>query len=233
MFSRLVWQQQIPKSTEFDDVYFSLENGLEESSYVFIQHNRLISRFEQMPQQGIFTVGELGFGVGLNFLNTARVFCHHAPDRASLNFVSFERYPVTVGDLQTALQPWQAHFRPLLDTLLEQYASLKNGLNIFELIPQCIFLYLYIDDVTKGLAHITMPQQVDAWYLDGFSPAKNPQMWQKELFEQMVKHSKSQATFATFTSAGWVRRNLEAAGLIVEKAPGYGQKRQMSFGYLK
>ena len=233
MFSTLSWQQQVPKSTQFDDVYFSLENGLDESFYVFIQHNQLVSRFKQMSQSQIFTIGELGFGVGLNFLNTAQVFCQHTPEDGCLNFISFEQYPVLVADLQRALQPWQTYFPQLIIPFVEQYISLTNGLNILELISQRIYLYLYIGDVTEGLANIVPPRKVDAWYLDGFSPAKNPQMWQKELFEQMIKHSKSQATFATFTSAGWVRRNLETAGFIVEKAPGFGKKRQMSFGYLK
>ena len=233
MFSPLGWQQQIPKSAQFDDVYFSLENGLDESFYVFIQHNQLVSRFKQMPPQGNFTIGELGFGVGLNFLNTAQVFCQHAPKDCCLNFISFERYPVNLVDLQCALQPWQTYFSQLFTSFVEQYSLLRNGPNVFEIIPKRVYLYLYISDVAEGLANIVLPQKVDAWYLDGFSPAKNPQMWQKELFERMVNHSKSQATFATFTSAGWVRRNLEITGFIVEKAPGFGKKRQMCFGYLK
>ena len=233
MFSTLAWQQHTPKSVQFDDIYFSLENGLDESFYVFIQHNQLIPRFKQISPSQTFTIGELGFGVGLNFLNTAQVFCHQAPKNTGLNFISFERYPVTVADLQRALQPWQTHFPHLLAPFIDQYSLLKNGLNIFELIPNQVRLYLYIGDVTEGLVNVVLPQKADAWYLDGFSPAKNPQMWQKELFEQVVKHSKSQATFATFTSAGWVRRNLEAAGFSVEKAPGFGKKRQMCFGYLK
>lgn len=230
----LEWREGLPYSADFEDVYFSAspenpQHGLAETCHVFLQHNRLLPRWQALPtaQPSHFIIIETGFGSGLNFLAALRLWRQTAPAEARLHFVSVEIAPFRAEDMQRA----HAHFPELAEysqALLLQYRLLQPGINHLELTAYGVSLTLYIGDAANYLPQLNL--HADAWFLDGFAPSKNPQMWQPFLFEAMARCAQPGTTFATFTSAGVVRRGLQAAGFQVEKTPGYGAKREMIFG---
>lgn len=226
-------QQGTPESSLFDDIYFSRKDGIAESTYVFIQHNDLPARFSQLTEHEQFLIAETGFGSGLNFLLAADLFLRTAPKNAHLYFVSFEKYPLKYADLAKILNYWP-QFNPLAERLLRQYPPLVPGLQRLHLHPQ-ITLDLYFADVNDALPEWASmhTRRVDAWFLDGFAPQKNPQMWQPELFPAISVSMANHATLATFSATGDVRRGLIRAGLRIKKAPGFGKKREMLFGSIQ
>lgn len=221
----LEWRNNQPYSTIFDDVYFSSDNGLLETEYVFIAGNDLINRWHTL-EGNRFSIAETGFGTGLNFLCAAKHWLESAPAEAKLIFTSLEKYPLNGADLQQSLQHWPA-LKPLSDALLLNYETLLAH-GTCTLFNQRIQLNLRIGDAVSELGKINT--KADAWFLDGFAPSKNPDMWQAPLFAQMARLSHSQTSFATFTSAGMVRRALTTAGFNVIKKPGFGKKREMIYG---
>ena len=227
--AQLDWLDGQPVSVAFGDVYFSRSSGLDETRHVFIRHNQLEERFGAMPAQGQFCIGETGFGTGLNFLCAWQHFLQHAPDTARLHFISTERYPLSRADLQQALALWP-ELAAQAEQLLQQYDVLTGGWHRFVLEQGRIMLTLLIGDVLETLPQLDA--RIDAWFLDGFAPSKNPDMWQPALFAQMARLSAPGTSFATFTSAGFVRRGLKEAGFAVRKVAGHGQKREMSCGEL-
>lgn len=222
----IAWRDGQPYSTAFDDVYFSSDDGLLETEYVFIQGNALVSRWQLLSGSN-FTILETGFGTGLNFLCACKAWLEHAPANTVLHFTSVEKYPLSCTDMHKALQHWPA-LQPIADALLMQYETLLNT-GTATLFNHRIRLQVLFGDATACLSKLDT--KADAWFLDGFAPAKNPEMWQQALFEQMARLSHSQTTFATFTSAGIVRRGLATAGFKVNKQPGFGKKREMVNGY--
>lgn len=221
----LAWKDGLPYSSKFQDVYFSSDNGLLETEYVFLQGNDLQMRWQQ-SDLAQFTIMETGFGTGLNFLCAAQLWLAHAPQHAVLHFVSVEKYPLSLADLTAALALWP-QLTALSTPLLNQYPALmhKQTISLYE---HRVQLTVHIGDATAQLAHIN--NVADAWFLDGFAPAKNPDMWQADLFHEMAAHAHSDTTFATFTSAGDVRRALISAGFQVSKRTGFGKKREMLYG---
>lgn len=228
-YADLVWDEQgQPISTEFDDVYFSKASGLEETEYVFLKHNQLFDRFKQLKDHDFFVIGETGFGSGLNFLCSWRLFEQIAPTNTTLHYISVEKHPLTKDDLTQALSLWDdlAEWR---DALLEQYVAVHEGYQRFVFANGRVVLTLLVGDVHAQLPLLNAT--VDAWFLDGFSPAKNPQMWTDDLFKQLARLSKNDTTLATFTSAGFVRRGLTEAGFAIDKDIGFANKREMLFGH--
>jgi tRNA 5-methylaminomethyl-2-thiouridine biosynthesis bifunctional protein len=224
----LRWQDGQPFSEHFGDVYFSRDSGLDETRHVFLQHNRLRERWASLSQPH-FTIAETGFGTGLNFLCAWQLWRETAPASASLHFVSLERYPLTPDDLQRALALWPSLAHET-GQLLAQYNLLSPGWHRLHFDGGRVCLTLVIGD-----ALICLPQMhasVDAWFLDGFAPARNPEMWQQTVFDQMARLSHRHTTFATFTSAGIVKRGLQQAGFTVHKTAGFGKKREMLCGEL-
>ncbi|MES2501100.1 MAG: tRNA (5-methylaminomethyl-2-thiouridine)(34)-methyltransferase MnmD [Pseudomonadota bacterium] len=216
--------QPQPYSTIFNDVYYSSDNGLLETDYVFLQGNHLKQRW-QMLSSNSFTIIETGFGTGLNFLCAAQLWLQIAPQNALLHFISTEKYPLSLQDMTAALQAWP-ELNHLSQPLLAQYeAAHKQSIQLFD---DRVRLRLLIGDATDTLSITTT--SADAWFLDGFSPAKNPDMWQPALFAQMARLSTNSTTFATFTSAGMVRRGLQTSGFQVNKQTGFGKKREMLNG---
>ena len=171
----LDWKgDQVPVSKQFDDPYYSLDNGLHETQHVFLAANGLPDRFKDG-----FSIAELGFGTGLNFLTTLQLV-DGWPDL------------LRTGKLKTA------------------------DMNLLLII---------------GDARETVPQwkgRADCWYLDGFSPAKIPELSETDLLSEVYSHTETEGTAATYTAAGYVRRNLVDAGFKVERAKGYGRKRHMT-----
>ncbi|PTY36352.1 hypothetical protein BGP77_03340 [Saccharospirillum sp. MSK14-1] len=212
-----------PRSARFDDVYFSAAGGLDESRYVFINHNRLAERFAALPEYGQFTVAETGFGTGLNCLAAWQLFQQLAPATARLTFISTERYPLSAKQIDTALAQWP-ELAPLRHTLVRQYPARFEGFHSVELADNVDLLLLF------GDANVTLSELnagVDAWFLDGFAPAKNPDLWQPTLFDAMARLSRPNASAATFTAARRVRDGLSGAGFQVERVKGFGRKRDM------
>lgn len=225
-FANIQWKNQQPYSLDFDDVYYSSDDGLAETNYVFIQHNQLSQRFTQLNKNR-FTIIETGFGTGLNFFCAVQHFLAHAPSHATLQFISIERYPLTTDDFIKSNRYWFV-FEQMVNQLASTYIQLKEGLNKLSCCDDRIQLDLWIGDVNHVLAQINTA--ADAWFLDGFAPSKNSDMWSETLFQEIARLSETNTTFATFTSAGEVRRHLQAAGFNVRKAAGFGKKREMLYG---
>lgn len=239
----LQWSDDgVPQSAHFGDVYFSRSDGLDETRHVFLHNNQLAERWRQLPAatDGTFTIAETGFGTGLNFLAAWQLWRELAPPHYRLHFVSVEKFPLTREQITTALAPWPELAEPG-EQLLKAYPPLLRGSH--RLCFDNVTLDLIFADAIEGLRELldtSHPQQVaqqgakvDAWFLDGFAPASNPEMWSDELFQLMALNSRPGSSFATFTAAGFVRRGLAAQGFAVRKMPGWGSKREMLAGQLE
>ncbi|MFQ2630055.1 bifunctional tRNA (5-methylaminomethyl-2-thiouridine)(34)-methyltransferase MnmD/FAD-dependent 5-carboxymethylaminomethyl-2-thiouridine(34) oxidoreductase MnmC [Aeromonas caviae] len=232
--ARLDWNEAgTPVSSEFGDVYFSNDNGLSETRYVFLQQNRLPERFSHHDSDS-FVIGETGFGTGLNFLATMAVFLEQAPlsgNGSRLHFISVEKYPLTQADLRKALAAWP-ELSHLSQDLIDQWPLPVSGCHRLLFADGRIRLDLWFGDIKEMLPQVPHPATglVDAWYLDGFSPAKNPEMWTQDLFDDLARLARPDATLSTFTCAGFVRRGLIAAGFAMKKVKGHGSKREMLAG---
>ncbi|MDO4450267.1 MAG: FAD-dependent 5-carboxymethylaminomethyl-2-thiouridine(34) oxidoreductase MnmC [Moraxella sp.] len=213
-----------PISTLFDDVYFSKTGGLAETDYVFLQSNHLPERFANLQPNQSFIIMETGFGTGLNFLATCQLWQRVAPPSARLYFVSTEKYPLTKDDLRQALAVWQnddnAH---IIHALIQNYPLALAGCHRLHF--GNIVLDLWFGDALESFK--LMHAKADAWFLDGFAPAKNGELWSDDIFNQIKYLSKPNATLATFTSSGAVRRALQGIGMNVQKIKGFGRKREM------
>ncbi len=211
----ILWRENgTPVSARFDDPYYSVEDGWAETRHVFLAGNDLPGRLAPG-----FRVAELGFGTGLNLLALAAV----AP--CPVRFTSFEAFPLALGDIARAA----ARFPGLAPQAEALQAAYRPEGGLFRVGPVEVELIL-------GDARDTLPRwtgRADAWFLDGFAPARNPELWSADLMEEVARHTAPGGTFATYTSAGAVRRALAAAGFAVEKRPGHGRKREMSTGRLR
>lgn len=231
-----------PFSKKFDDVYFSKQDGLQESHYVFLQHNQLAERWSSLDQNDDtnFVIAETGFGTGLNFLNAWQLWQQTPTDNHHLTFLSVEKYPLNRTEISQALAVWP-ELSELANQLLEQYPCPSEGVHFLSF--GNVSLKLFIGDINNAYEAWLCPKRtnsetsqsttgcVDAWFLDGFAPSKNPDMWSDSLFTNMTKLSHNQTSFATFTCAGKVRRGLEAAGFTTQKTKGFGYKREMLSGH--
>jgi tRNA 5-methylaminomethyl-2-thiouridine biosynthesis bifunctional protein len=220
----LDWQDGQPVSRRFGDVYFSRAGGIEETRHVFLAGNRLPERFAALASGSVFVVGETGFGTGLNFLCAWQLFQRSAPLGARLHFVSTELYPLRTEELDAALRLW-----PELDAhrqgLMRQYRVPAPGWHRFAFDRGRVHLTLLVGDARHTLNRLQ--GHADAWFLDGFSPAKNPELWEPALLCTVAERSRAGATAATYSCAAGVRRALAAAGFSARKAAGFGAKREM------
>ena len=228
-------EQGTPVATDFDDVYFSNQNGLAETRYVFLENNNFPHRLLDC-QSPSFVIAETGFGTGLNFLATWQAYNqlkeqHPSVSLPTLYYISTEKYPLTRDALQQALTHWP-ELQHLSDALIKQYPPSLGGCHRLVFAQGNIILDLWLGDVHESLPQmsVTTTGHVNAWYLDGFAPSKNPQMWTQTLFDNMARLSAQDCTFATFTAAGIVKRGLALAGFTVEKRKGFGHKRDMLAG---
>ncbi len=233
-FAQIEWRENNgicqPYSIDFNDVYFNSENGLQETEYVFIAHNQLQQRFSA-PNLTNFTIVETGFGTGLNFLAVCALWLETAPIHATLRYFGIEKAPLSLSDLKRAHQLWP-QFASLSCELVAEYSTVQTGCNVFTMAASRIQLTLWLNDINDALPNLQIADAcwVDAWLLDGFAPTKNADMWSINVFTQMARLSNLNTTFATFTSAGNVRRGLQAAGFKVTKQKGFGKKREMLSG---
>ena len=217
----LSWKEDgTPVDERVGDVYFSRHDGLEETRAVFLKGCGLP---EAWADKAAFTVAELGFGTGLNFLALWQLWRANRPAGGHLHFVSFEGYPLDPEDAAKALGAWP-ELAPLTSWLVAQWPVRARGVQHVEWADEGISLTLHIGEIAE-----TLPDAVftaDAWFLDGFSPAKNDAMWDDELWPMVAERSRMGAPVGTFTVAGGVRRGLVEAGFEVAKAPGHGRKRE-------
>ena len=214
--AQIEWRDgKIPIAHEFDDPYFSINDGLAETHYVFLDGNDLPNRFRDG-----FHVGELGFGTGLNLLATWQTWIN-AGFQTPLRFTSFEAFPMTLDDMRQALANW-----PVLSELAEEMlAQLKHGWTIK---TPTLDARIVIGDARETLP--VWDGRVDAWLLDGFSPAKNPELWDVDLMQAVADCTAANGTFATYSAAGFVRNRLAEAGFEVSRKDGFGRKRHMTVG---
>jgi len=222
-YANLEWRDGQPYNPEFDDVYFSIDNGIEETEHVFIKHNKLPQRFSD-NKKTTFVVTETGFGSGLNFLITVKHWLELSDSQQSLHFYSVENAPFSLQDLIKAQSSWP-ELEFIAKPLQQQYCVASDGFHTFDLFSGRIKLVLMIGDVHIMLAQ--MKARVDAWFLDGFAPGCNPDMWSDRIFSHIRRLSQQGTTVSTYTAAGYVKRALIAEGFDVEKVGGTGNKRHM------
>ena len=229
--ARILWEQdsagrQIPRSLDFDDCYYSAEDGLAETRHVFLKGNRLAERFSRLQADDRFVIAETGFGVGLNFLAAAKLW-QQSGSRGELHYISSELFGVTKADLRQA----HASF-PELDgisaRLIEQYPDLIPGVHRMHFADLKITLDLWFGEASESLSKLVAPLGVDAWFLDGFSPRQNLEMWAQPVFEQIKRLSRAGSTAATFSAARVVKQGLLSAGFMISKTGGFGSKRHMT-----
>jgi len=235
----LEWHEGLPFSKRFQDIYFSQANGLAESQHVFIEGNQLIDRWMRLPEKGEngFVIAETGFGTGLNFLLSCRLWMKHATENVRLTYLSCEKFPLSKKDLQKALACWP-ELADIAKPFIDCYPVLTPGFHHISLFNGRIRLTLMLGDAVdcykellisgdQALEKTLRPSAVDAWFLDGFAPAKNESMWCRELFQLMSLLSRQGTTLATFSAARVVRENLTATGFSYSRQKGFAQKKQM------
>jgi len=213
-----------PFSTAFGDVYHSAHGGPQQARHVFLGGNDLPERWQGRER---FVILETGFGLGLNFLATWQAWKDDAQRCQRLHFVSFEKHPFSAGDLAIAQQAWP-EFAPLAAELQAHWPMLTPGVHRLHLDGGRVILTLFFGDATSLLREVAA--SVDAFYLDGFSPAKNPELWTPQLCKALARLSTQGTTLATWSVAGHVRQALIDAEFDLEKRPGFAGKRQMLSG---
>lgn len=226
-------QENTPVSDKFDDVYFSNQDGLAETHYVFLEGNQLWERWVNY-QEAHFVIAETGFGTGLNFFAVTslfREFRQKYPDSPlkHLYFISFEKYPLPLDALQQAHLAYP-QFSHIAQHLQQHWLNPIQGCYRFHFDETT--LDLWFGDIAENLPQLGdyMNGKIDAWFLDGFAPSKNPDMWNEQLYQQMFRFTKPQGTFATFTAASAVRKGLENTGFNIKKRKGFGKKRECLSG---
>lgn len=218
------WESGVPVSEFFDDIYFNKDGGVAETEHVFIHGNQLIERFEQLKAFDCFTIAETGFGTGLNFLVTRQHWLKHAHPDARLHFISVEKFPLAQPDMDQIWGAWQ-DLADIRTSFIAQYPPAIEGFYTLFFDQGRVKLTLILGDVLSQLPELQT--SVDAWFLDGFAPSKNPEMWQVSLYEHIARLSHPNATLATFTVARQVREGLSQVGFSLAKREGFGKKREM------
>ena len=215
----------VPVSGRFNDPYYSVENGLAETRHVFLAGNDLPDRWRGRTR---FTIGELGFGTGLNFLTTWKSWRDRG-QTGRLHFVSVEGYPLNADDVWRATAAFP-EIGELAKALVDQLPPRRPGHHLLRFDSGRIALLLVYGEVASALDEMAL--FADAWYLDGFAPARNPEMWAPDILSRVAARSSPNATVATFTAAGAVRRGLVDAGFTMKRHPGFGSKRECLVGQL-
>lgn len=229
--AELTWQCidgiEIPISTQFGDIYFSKDNGLLESRHVYLEGNDLSTRLSELKAFEYFCVGELGFGTGLNVLALWQMWQTIRPNNQShLHVVSFEKHPFTKQDFIRSLQAWP-ELAPLAEQLIRQYPAPISGGHRLQFSHERFSLDLWFGDALENLEQIPKQHPVNAWFLDGFSPALNPELWQENILTELVRLSEVGTTFSSFSVAGHLRRGLKQLGLNTSRPKGFAHKKEM------
>ena len=212
----LIWSDKgVPISARFDDPYYSLDDGLAETRHAFLDGNDLPARYRDG-----FSIAELGFGTGLNAATALHAW-REANCAGVLHFTSFELFPLPGNAIEEALAAF-----PSIGAAAKDVSRAAAGYSVSD----------FSVSIVEGDARQTLAEwrgAADAWFLDGFAPAKNPELWEADLLSEVATHTAPGGTFATYTAAGDVRRALEVAGFEVSRVPGFGRKRHMTIGRLR
>jgi tRNA 5-methylaminomethyl-2-thiouridine biosynthesis bifunctional protein len=222
-----MWERgHTPVAGRFGDVYYSREGGLAESRHVFLTGNKLPQIWQQ---KDCFCIIELGFGTGLNFLAAWDLWRRTRTPGSRLHYLAVEGFPLTGAELRDCLAPWR-EVQTFARALAAVYPEPQRGFHrVFPAVDRGeageVALTLLYGDAAEMLSQLEA--RADVWFLDGFAPDKNPDMWSTEIFAQMARLSKEGAHAASYSVAGTVRRGLDAAGFDVARAPGFGAKREM------
>jgi tRNA 5-methylaminomethyl-2-thiouridine biosynthesis bifunctional protein len=228
----LDWQDGVPYSARFGDVYHSRAGGVAQSEHVFLSGCRIRERWSELAANTLlphlpFVVLEFGFGLGINFLTTLNAWLNRPlspDDQTTLHYVGFEKHPLSAEDLAKVLRPF-AEFDQSVGLLLSCWPAPTPGMHRVVLDDQKFILDLWFGDAAESLSQ--WQGHADAVYLDGFSPKKNEALWTESLFRLLAKRMRGDALLATYSVALSVRRGLEAASFLVEKRPGFANKRDM------
>ena len=225
MHENVAWSDEnCPHSARFDDVYRSRTGGLLQAQTVFVGGCHLPQRWQGRPQ---FCILETGFGLGLNFLATWAAWQADSERCGSLHYVAIEAYPVGPEDIVRSAQALQPH-DPVLDALAAQLAQawqgVRPGLQQFTFAQEAVCLTLAIGQVLPMLQQLGCV--ADAVYLDGFNPAKNPEMWSQPTLDAVAARCQPGSVLASYSVAATVRQALKAAGFAVRRRPGVPPKWQ-------
>ncbi len=217
-------EASVPVSMAFDDVYYNIKDAVGESTYNFLEGCGVKKRFEQ---GGVIGMGEVGFGTGLNFCITLDAFLSYASMDSVLQYYTVERFPLHRDDMLKALINAYPNHGGSVNMLIKSMPDdLSNEQNVITLCDGRVILHIYNGDVNDWVQGKNIPDiTLDCLYLDGFTPAKNPEMWTEKVLRKLYYKCKDNATFATFTASSSVRRILQAVGFVVYTEKGFGYKR--------
>jgi len=217
----------VPVSKQFGDVYFSIDNGLLETRHVFLNGNDLTTRLADLKHFEYFCVGETGFGTGLNILALWQLWQQVRPNNHShLHAISVEKFPLSKADLIRALNAW-SELKPLADQLISQYPMPIAGCHRLSFPEDRFSLDLWLGDAYDVFPVIEKTAPVNAWFLDGFAPSCNPDMWEENVLNNIVRLSEIGTTFASFSVAGVLKRGLKNHGISISRPRGFKHKREM------
>ena len=227
----LEWQQidgiDVPVSKKFGDVYFSKDNGLLETRHVFLNGNDLPGRLSNLQPFEYFSVGETGFGTGLNILALWQLWQQVRPNNHShLHAISVEKFPLSKTDLICALNVWP-ELKPIADQLIAQYPHPIAGCHRLSFPEERFSLDLWLGDAHDVFPSMAKTSRVNAWFLDGFAPACNPDIWEEQVLNHIVRLSGIGTTFSSFSVAGVLKRGLTQHGISISRPRGYKHKREM------
>ncbi|PPC05277.1 FAD-dependent 5-carboxymethylaminomethyl-2-thiouridine(34) oxidoreductase MnmC [Acinetobacter pittii] len=218
---------EIPISKQFGDVYFSKDNGLLETRHVFLNGNDLSERLANLKDFEYFSVGETGFGTGLNILALWQLWQQVRPNNQShLHAISVEKFPLSKADLIRALNVWD-ELKPLAEQLIEQYPLPIAGCHRLTFPKERFSIDLWLGDAQEIFPSMAKTKAVNAWFLDGFAPSCNPDMWEQNVLNNIVRLSGYGTTFASFSVAGILKRGLKTHGIDISRPRGFGHKREM------
>lgn len=217
----------VPMSKQFGDVYFSKDNGLLETRHVFLNGNDLTTRLADLKPFEYFCVGETGFGTGLNILALWQLWQQVRPNNHShLHAISVEKFPLSKDDLIRALNAW-SELKPLADQLISQYPMPIAGCHRLSFPEDRFSLDLWLGDAHDVFPVIEKTAPMNAWFLDGFAPSCNPDMWEENVLNNIVRLSEIGTTFASFSVAGVLKRGLKNHGISISRPRGFKHKREM------
>ena len=209
-----------PDSEADGDVYHATHGALEQARHVFLAGNELPARWHDAER---FVICEAGFGLGLNFLVTWQAW-RESKASGRLHFVSAEKHPFRRDDLAELLAPY-LELEMLASELLRQWPTLTPGFHRLHFDGGKLALTLLFGDAQALLPQLVA--KVDAVYLDGFAPAKNPELWSPALLAAITRKCHDKASLATWSVAGELRRGLEQLGWVLERRAGFSPKREM------
>ncbi len=226
-----MFHEPMLNNPHYNDCYFSYDDGLAEALYVFVEGNNLVERFHKSEA---LTIAETGFGTGLNLIAMIRALRVEGISKRTIRFISVERYPLSVQRISQLIDRFTEQLSPEYPLFIKewekQYPNLSEGWNkfSFEVETITVKVELFYGDVIDALESLSV--QPDAWFLDGHSPDKNPDMWNKKVLALVGEKSGADTTLATFTAAGIVKEGLREGGFFIKRKKGFGGKRHMITG---